>query len=788
RLIAIGPALLNATAAEEISALTVRKNAALAAARTQLSNDGDPEARAAIGTVLERLNVNLDNIAAAVMRRNQAASETNALLHNALEASEQFGSISSAQFRNLQGQVAAMQRKETTRRFGLQNKPRADTGFDEPFFEPPPLSRLQRRFASVFRLLVAGAEVDDAVRLAELRTASEAHMRDIDAMALRLDADSSAAISAAIQLLRQSALGPDGLFAVRKSELTAIADGRRLIAANADLADLLANGVQEVVKISKHQLDAATERAFSTQRIESLSLALIAVASLLSSLLIVRLYVGRNIVSRLTSLSNAMSAIAAGHLSVAVDDSGGDEIGAMGRAVEIFRRNAIERDALRVERAATAQRLERLSDVEDRTAQLARNEAALRIMFDNMHQGVAMFDRDLMLVAWNQPFGELLRLPESFLQSRPSFDDFFRLLAWRGEFGPGDIEKKIAVSRMALDKPLFSERTRTDGTTLEVRRNPLSGGGFVSMYTDITERKRAEAQIRSAKEEIEAAFRELKATQANLIHAEKMASLGQLTAGIAHEIKNPLNFVNNFSEISVELLDELKAAIEPAVAGLTVDQRAEAEEVIATLSANLERITQHGKRADDIVKSMLAHSRDSSGDRQSVDINALVDEALNLAYHGARAQDQGFNITLERDFDSNIAPIEVVPQDLSRVFVNLFNNGFYAATKGAGPGTTVRQLRPVLKVTTRERGGDIEIRVRDNGSGIPPEVRDKLFQPFFTTKPTGEGTGLGLSISYDIIVQEHGGTIAVDSRVGEFTEFTVRLPRIRRATAAGTAA
>lgn len=265
RLIAIGPALLNATDAGEITAQTARKNADLAAAREQLLGDGDPELRAAIGTVLERLNVNLDNIAAAAMRRNEAASEKNALLHNALEASEQFSSITSSQFRNLQGQVATMQQKETTRHFGLQNKPRANGGFDEPSFEPPPLSWLQRKFASVFRLLVAGTEADDAVRLAELRTASEATMRDIDTMALRLDADSSAAISPAIQLLRQSALGPGGLFAVRKGELDAIADGRRLIAANADLADLLSNAVQEVVKVSKHQLNAAAERAFSTE-------------------------------------------------------------------------------------------------------------------------------------------------------------------------------------------------------------------------------------------------------------------------------------------------------------------------------------------------------------------------------------------------------------------------------------------------------------------------------------------------------------------------------------------
>ncbi len=205
------------------------------------------------------------------------------------------------------------------------------------------------------------------------------------------------------------------------------------------------------------------------------------------------------------------------------------------------------------------------------------------------------------------------------------------------------------------------------------------------------------------------------------------------------------------------------------------------------LIGNLEKIAGHGRRADGIVQSMLAHSRGGSGERRSVDINALVDEALNLAYHGARARDENFNIALERDLGPAIAPIEVVPQDLTRVFVNLFGNGFYAATKGAR-GTAVTQLRPVLKVTTRDRGGEVEVKVRDNGTGIPSEIRDKLFQPFFTTKPTGEGTGLGLSISYDIVTQEHGGTITVDSEVGVFSEFTVRLPRVRQQPRADAAA
>ena len=266
-----------------------------------------------------------------------------------------------------------------------------------------------------------------------------------------------------------------------------------------------------------------------------------------------------------------------------------------------------------------------------------------------------------------------------------------------------------------------------------------------------------------------------------------MASLGQLTAGIAHEIKNPLNFVNNFAGLSVELLDELKQAAAPAMAALGEDERAEVDELVDMLTGNLEKIVEHGRRADGIVKSMLEHSRGGSGERREVDLNSVVEEALNLAYHGARAQDQNFNITLERDFDRGLAPIEIVPQDLTRVILNLIGNGFYAANKRQKEAKNPN-YKPTLTVTTCDLGGEVEIRVRDNGSGIPLEHRNKLFQPFFTTKPTGEGTGLGLSISYDIVTQQHGGTIEVASEPGTFTEFTVRLPRVRHVMTTETAA
>jgi signal transduction histidine kinase len=293
------------------------------------------------------------------------------------------------------------------------------------------------------------------------------------------------------------------------------------------------------------------------------------------------------------------------------------------------------------------------------------------------------------------------------------------------------------------------------------------------------EREKLEALNRLKDEknrELELKNAEIVRAQEKLVMQEKLASLGQLTAGIAHEIKNPLNFVNNFAALSVELAKELREKLERRRAKSEGrDDFADIEEILDLLVQNAEKINHHGQRADGIVKSMMQHARGSSGQREPADINQLLDDAVNLVYHGMRANDASFNITIEKDYDETISKLEVVPQDLSRVFLNIVNNACFAAHQKKKEN--LDGFSPTLFVATQNFGDKIEIRIRDNGNGIPAEIREKIFNPFFTTKPTGQGTGLGLSISHDIIVQQHHGEIKVETEEGKFTEFVVRLPR-----------
>jgi two-component system, NtrC family, sensor kinase len=320
-------------------------------------------------------------------------------------------------------------------------------------------------------------------------------------------------------------------------------------------------------------------------------------------------------------------------------------------------------------------------------------------------------------------------------------------------FGVGDLSERIEI------------HTGDEIETL-ARRFNLMASRVQESYVNL------EAKVEERTRDLNKSLDDLQRAQSRLVQSEKLASLGQLTAGIAHEIKNPLNFVNNFAALSSELVDELQDVLKPTA--LDEATRQEVDELADLLKSNLDKVVQHGKRADSIVKNMLLHSRTGSGEHRPVEINGLVEESLNLAYHGARAAKPSFNVTLVRDFDPAARIANLYPQEITRVLLNLMSNGFYATEKRAA---NEAGYAPTLSVATRDRGDSVEIRVRDNGTGIPESARAKMFDPFFTTKPAGEGTGLGLSLSHDILVKQHGGTIDVATELGSFTEFTITLPR-----------
>jgi two-component system NtrC family sensor kinase len=417
-----------------------------------------------------------------------------------------------------------------------------------------------------------------------------------------------------------------------------------------------------------------------------------------------------------------------------------------------------------------------LSTIVANAVQLSGTEAGAIYVFDELQRALRLrathgMDQELIdalsqhTIGMNEPY-----VAAVFAKREPLQVSDLRAGA------PSPVNEVIlrAGFRAVLVAPLI-RGDEVVGLLVVRRRSP---GGFAQNIVDLIKTFGAQSAvaIENARlfKNVETSLEDLRTTQDRLVQTQKLASLGQLTAGIAHEIKNPLNFVNNFSGVSTELIDELREALDR----MTGDDktRAEITELSNTLRDNLNKIAQHGKRADSIVKNMLLHSREGSGEHRLVDANALVEESLNLAYHGARAENQGFKVNIERSFDPAAGQVDAFPQEITRAVLNLISNGFYAATKrkelGNGDG-----YEPTLTASTKNLGDRVEITIRDNGTGIPREVKEKMFNPFFTTKPAGEGTGLGLSITHDIIVKQHSGSIEVDSQPGEFTEVRIILPR-----------
>ena len=675
----------------------------------------------------------------------------------------------------------------------------------------------QRGLSAMVDQLVQAATVGQKAGLPVVEFQLRRRLDDLDAGAKDLDPRLRAVFGDQLGRIRTLAIGPEAVLAIRGQELDLVGDAEKLIAENAGLSIRLTAAVDRLVSEAETDVSSSAKNALSVQRLSAQVLLSVAALSLLCSILIVWLYVSRNLIRRLIHLSDGMLGIVGGNYNRPIDLSGNDEITEMGRVVEIFRKNTLERDDLLAEKEHAAERLEQ--QVKERTLELAQSVEELRALGEVSQAVNSTIDLETVLSAIVTKATQLSATDAGTIYVFDEETQEFRLRATygmddtiiaeikdrhihMGETAIGKaVEQRTPIQisdvldepksvldvivrsgfRAVLIVPLLSA-DQTVGA-LVVRRKRL--GEFPTQTVDLLQTFAAQSvlAIQNARlfEKVEARTRDLaaslddlRAAQNRLIQTEKLASLGQLTAGIAHEIKNPLNFVNNFSALSAELVDDLSELLKPAA--LDSKTRAETEELTLMLKGNLEKVAHHGKRADSIVKNMLLHSREDSGERSRVNLNSLVDASVNLAYHGARAEDGEFTIKLERFFDPSAGEVDLFPQEMTRVFLNLISNGFYAATQRKAE-TKHTGYEPTLSAVTKDLGDRVEIRFRDNGEGIPSDLREKIFNPFFTTKPPGKGTGLGLSLSYDIVVKQHAGLIDLDTQPGEFTEFRIVLPR-----------
>ena len=674
-----------------------------------------------------------------------------------------------------------------------------------------------RGLSALVDQLVRAATIEQKSNLPVVEFRLRRGLEDLEAKAKDLDPKLWAIFAGQLGQIRKLAIGADGALAIRAQELDLVIKAEQLLAENADFSVRLTAAVDRLVSEAEADVGSSAKDAIFVQRLSAQALLSFAVLSILSSTLIVWLYVGRNIIGRLMLLSSGMLAISRANYRAPIEICGHDEIAEMGRVAEVLRRNTLERDDLLIEKQNAAEHLEQ--QVRQRTGELAQSVEELRALGDVSRAVNSSIDLETVLATIvmkatqlsGTDAGTIYVLDEEqrvfLLRATHGMDDKIiseikghpirigetaigRAAEERRSIQIHDIQEDPnsvldvivrAGFRALLVVPLIGN-DRVVGA-LVVRRKRI--GDFPKSTVDLLQTFAAQSvlAIQNARlfesaearsRELVISLEELRATQDRLVQTEKLASLGQLTAGIAHEIKNPLNFVNNFSALSAELTGELNDVLMHE--RLTDKGRKEVDELTGLLKNNLEKVVQHGKRADSIVKNMLLHSREGSSERRSADINALVGESLNLAYHGARAEQPDFNITIQQDFDPDAGALDLYPQEMTRALLNLISNGLYAATKRRLESGD-RTFEPVLSAATRNLGKMVEIRVRDNGTGIAPEVREKMFDPFFTTKPTGEGTGLGLSIAHDIIVKQHGGRIDVETRPGEFTEFIIALPR-----------
>ena len=643
-------------------------------------------------------------------------------------------------------------------------------------------------------ILLSTASADTTIRLNRLRSEfTDAENRANTARA-RLSPDLLSAIAPLELTLAQYGGGTPNVLDVRKAQLASASAVRgALLDTKEASAQFVASAEHIFADVQK---DARAQSDYFRGLIFKYS-QLFTVLSLLCILgaCAVFFYINRSIIQRLRNLSQSMRASVFGR-TAPLKISGNDEISDMAKAADFFVTSLAQREKGLRESVEELRALGEVTQAVNSTVdletvlttivakatQLSGTEAGAIYVFDDAKQEFRL------RTTYGLSDSIVAELKDSHI--RLGQTGISEAVERRKPFQVADVLVDPSITldvivragfRALLYVPLLGTE-KIVGALVVRRKQP---GEFAKNTVELLQTFAAQSvlAIQNARlfENVEARTRELaksledlRTAQDRLVQIEKLASLGQLTAGIAHEIKNPLNFVNNFSAISVELVDELRHAL----VGADLDNRLHSEitEIADMLQGNLDKVVQHGKRADSIVKNMLLHSRHASGEHRPTDINAIVEESLNLAYHGARADKTDFKITLEKSFDPTAGEVDLYPQEITKVLLNLISNGFYATAKRSEQANT-NGYDPMLSAATKNLGDKVEIRIRDNGTGIPSEVKDKMFNPFFTTKPAGEGTGLGLSISHDIIVKQHGGSIEVDTQVGEFTEIKIILPR-----------
>jgi signal transduction histidine kinase/CheY-like chemotaxis protein len=678
-----------------------------------------------------KLGDNLSQLERVATERVQAASRRVRLTSDTFAAYADFSTAWDRNFSDLQGKVLRLRNSLILASTPDQRRVAIDR-FELAVSTLLSLEQIQREASQVFELVAQGSSVDDVLSLESQAGKARRAMRALGGRIDDLDRELAAGLVEPTRRLSAIINGDDGLFVARSKEIEAAMTGRRLVALTSSLGDRLAVVVLGLVDRARKDIDVATADARGVQWLGNVIQLSVIALSLISSALIVWLYVGRNIVARLTNLGTAMTALAGGKRDVAVSVGGTDEVGAMGRAVEVFRQNAVELDTLLAERAEAANRLEKL--VEERTAELQRRGNILRVTFDNMAHGVVMFDDELKLRSWNREFVQMLEIPEQLLTGDQPYLEFIRFLAKRGEYGDVDAEAQLQQLIADAKRHYSFERTRPNGTVLEVRHNPLPGGGMVIIYTDITERKRYETALEAARDQAEAMSR----TKSSFL------------ANMSHELRTPLNAIIGLTDMLVGNAARFgtERALEP-----------------------LRRVHRAGTHLLGLINQVLDLSKIEAGklelNLEKIALAPLVDEVAGTARTLAEQNKNGLFV----ECAPNLPPIEADSMRLRQILLNLLSNACKFTKSG----------KIVLRVARMSHKGrdSIEFAVVDSGIGMTPEQMARLFEEFSqadaTTARQFGGTGLGLAITRRLC-QMMGGDVSVSSEPGRGSTFFVHLP------------